>query len=68
KEQTEPSMDVVIYPDSVANDEVVYAWNFGDGIGEVWMDNTEYQNSFVSPLRPYRYSNPLDMMASLRTQ
>ncbi|MBR2199562.1 MAG: hypothetical protein IJ894_02280, partial [Bacteroidales bacterium] len=47
KEQTEPSMDVVIYPDSVANDEVVYAWNFGDGIGEVWMDNTEYQNSFV---------------------
>ena len=45
--QTEPSMDVVIYPDSVANDEVVYAWNFGDGIGEVWMDNTEYQNSFV---------------------
>ena len=47
KKQTEPSMNVVIYPDSVAKDEVVYAWNFGDGIGEVWMDNTEYQNSFV---------------------
>ena len=53
KEQMEPSMSVSIYPDSVANDEVVYAWDFGDGIGAVWQSNTEYQSSFVHTYDAY---------------
>ena len=53
KEQIEPSMSVSIYTDSVAYDEVVYTWDFGDGIGAVWQGNTEYQSSFVHSYDAY---------------
>ncbi|MBQ1697872.1 MAG: InlB B-repeat-containing protein [Bacteroidales bacterium] len=51
--QMQPSMNVNIYTDQIQGDDISYSWDFGDGKGEVWANNSEYLSTLIHTYDTY---------------
>ncbi len=53
EKQVQPSMNCNFYADQVPGDDISYSWDFGDGIGTQWKNNSEFQEVCVHTYDTY---------------